>query len=208
MNMPKVIAALCAATLLSASAGARETAATPQTARQALIEMFFSKTPGTLVKHLPMATRTALEKAGALETLQQYSALANQLQGPGQNVKTFESGPLLLAAEDPKTGQKVEFTVENDLLRGDQDDIQLSFRIYKNGEVQLIPFMPQLTVSMKQESEIWTLNEISVTIRLSLTDPDFLKAITETMKPQSGTTGAFTPRNQNVAQPTGSDAHA
>ena len=41
-------------------------AAVPQTARQALIEMFFSKTPGTLVKHLPAATRAALEKSGAL----------------------------------------------------------------------------------------------------------------------------------------------
>jgi len=36
----------------------------PQTARQALLEMFFSKTPGTFEKHLPQATRTALPKAG------------------------------------------------------------------------------------------------------------------------------------------------
>lgn len=206
MNMPKVIAALCAATLLAASAGARETAATPQTARQALIEMFFSKTPGTLVRHLPMATRTALEKAGAMATLQQYSALTNQLQTQGQNLKTFESGPLLLAGEDPKTGQKVEVTVENDLLRGDQDDIQLSFRFYKNGEVQLTPFMPQMTFSMKRETETWTLNEISVTIHLPLADPDFLKTITEKMKPQSGTTGTSTPRSVSSSQPAGSDA--
>ena len=103
--MRRVIVALCAATVWAASACAHEAVAAPQTARQALIEMFFSKTPGTLVKHLPMATRTALEKAGALATLQQYSALASQLQTQGQNVKTFESGPLLLAAADPKTGQ-------------------------------------------------------------------------------------------------------
>ena len=36
----------------------------PQTARQALLEMFFSKTPGTFEKHLPQATRAALPKAG------------------------------------------------------------------------------------------------------------------------------------------------
>lgn len=208
-----IVAALWAATLCTASAGARETAVGPQTARQALLEMFFSKTPGTFVKHLPEATRAALEKTGALSTLQQYSALATQMQTQGQNVKTFESGPLLLAGDDPKTGQKVEITVENDVLRGDRDDLQLSFRVYKNGEVQLTPFMPQMTFSMKRETQVWTLNEISVTIHLPLADPDFLKAITEKMKPQPGATSTFTPLSENSAtlpretsaQATGSD---
>jgi hypothetical protein len=152
MNMRRVMVALCAATLWAASACAHENPATPQTARQALIEMFFSKTPGTFVKHLATTTRTALEKAGAMATLQQYSALASQLQTQEQNVKTFESGPLLLTGEDPKTGQKIEITVENDALRGDQDEIQLSSRVYKNGEVQLTPFMLQVTFSMKRET--------------------------------------------------------
>ena len=39
-------------------------------ARQALLEIFFSKTPGTFVKHLPVTTRTALDKSGALASLQ------------------------------------------------------------------------------------------------------------------------------------------
>ena len=43
--------------------------AAPQTARQALLEMFFSSAPGTFAKHLPLATRTALEKSGALTTI-------------------------------------------------------------------------------------------------------------------------------------------
>ena len=153
-----------------------------------------------------MATRTALEKAGALETLQQYSALASQLQTQGQNVKTFESGPLLLSGEDPKTGQRVEIAMENEVVRGDQDDIQLSFRVYKNREVQLTPFMPQMTFSMKLETQVWTLNEISVTIHLPLADPDFLKAITERMKAQSGATGTFTARSEHSTQAAGSDA--
>jgi hypothetical protein len=204
--MRRVMVALCAATLWAASACAHENPATPQTARQALIEMFFSKTPGTFVKHLPTTTRTALEKAGALATLRQYSALASQLQTQEQNVKTFESGPLLLTGEDPKTGQKIEITVENDAVRGDQDEIQLSSRVYKNGEVQLTPFMPQVTFSMKRETQVWTLNEISVTIHLPLADPDLLKAITEKMKPQPGTTGTFTPRSESSAQAAGSDA--
>ena len=156
---------LVVAAIWSTALPAQETL-TPQTARQALLEMFFSKTPGTLVKHLPSVTRAALEKSGALASLQQYSLLANQLQTQGTNFQTFETGSVLLSGEDPKTGQKMEVTVENDALRGDQDDIELSFQTYKNGEAQRTPFMPRMTFSMKQESHIWKLNEISVTVRL------------------------------------------
>ena len=161
--MRRVVLGLSVAMLCAGHSWAQPAAATPQTARQALIEMFFSKTPGTFIKHLPTATRTALEKSGALATLQQYSLMASQLQTQGQNVKTFETGSVLLAGDNPKTGQKVEVTVENDALRGDQDDIELSFQVYKNGQAERTPFMPQMTFSMKQEAQVWTLNEISVT---------------------------------------------
>src|SRR5579862_2137837 len=186
MNMRRILAFVCVALCVAAAACAQDTAAAPQTARQALIEMFFSKTSGTFVKHLPSATRAALEKAGQLGALQQYSAMATQLQTPGQNIKTFETGSLLLSAENPKIDQKFEVTVENDALRGDQDSLDLSFQVYKNGQAQRTPFMPQMTILMKQEANVWTLNEISVTVHLPLADPDFLKAMTEKMTPQSG----------------------
>jgi hypothetical protein len=156
----------------------------PQTARQALLEMFFSKTPGTLVEHLPQVTRATLEKSGALATMQQYSVFASQFQMQNKNFQTFETGPILLASEDPKTGQKGEVTIENDTLRGDEDDIEVSFRGYKDGQPEHVSYMPRVTFVMKKESEIWKLNEVAVTIRLPLADPDFLKSLTEKMKPQ------------------------
>jgi hypothetical protein len=190
--------------------------ATPQTARQALLEMFFSKTPGTFVAHLPTATRAALEKSGAFATLQQYSAMATQFQAQGQNLQTFETVSVLLTANDPKTGQKVEVTVENDALRRDQDDIELSFQTYKDGQAQRAPFMPRITFSMKQEAKVWKLNEIAVTIRLPLADPDLLKALTEKMKPQAsltstslqqgGSVAPLLPQPQSSVPPAGSDA--
>lgn len=190
--MRKILSSLALIVACAAmSAGQQNSAA--QTARQALLEMFFSKTPGTLAKHLPEATRAALEKSGAMVTLQQYSLMASQFQTQGQNLKTFETGSLLLSGEDPKTGQKVEITVEDDALRGDQDDIELSFQTYRDGQAQRTPFMPRITFSMKQESRVWKLNEIAVTIRLPLADPDLLKTITEKMKPQPNTTTVITP---------------
>jgi type IV pilus assembly protein PilA len=216
--MRRFVVYLVVATLWAGSSWAGTIAgapqAAPQTARQALIEMFFSKTPGTLIKHLPVVTRAALEKSGALASLQQYSTMATQLQTQGQNVQTFETGSVLLSGENPKTGDKVEITVENDALRGDQDDIEVSFQTYKNGAAQKTPFMPEITFSMKQEAEIWKLNEISVTIHLPLADPDFLKAITEKITPRTGSsaaattgaTGTFVPRSEVSVQAGGGDA--
>src|SRR5690348_12685945 len=132
--------ALTITDVCAASSGA-QTASAPQTARQALMEMFFSKTPGTLVQHLPAVTRAAMEKAGVLTKLQEYSAMASQLQLQGQHFETFETGSVLLSTEDAKTGQKMEITVANDALRGDQDDIELAFHVYKNGQEERTPFM-------------------------------------------------------------------
>ena len=176
-----------------------------QTARQALLEMFFSKTPGTFVKHLPTATIAALEKAGAMASLQPYSVMASQLQSQQQNLQTFETGSVLMTAQEPKSGQKIEVIVENDALRGDQDDLELSFQVYKDGQAQARPFMPQMTFSMKQEAHIWKLNEISLTIHVPLADPELLKAISEKMKPQ--TSGAtFTQQRPMTVSSAGSDA--
>jgi type IV pilus assembly protein PilA len=213
--MRRSISCLAVAILWAGSSWAQQNTAPQtvlQTARQGLLEMFFSKTPGTFAKHLPTATRAALEKAGAMASLQQYSLLMSQLQTQGQSVQTFETGSVLLTAEDPKTGVKADITVENDALRGDQDDIELAFHMYKNGLEQPNPFRSQFTFSMKQEGQVWTLNEISVTVHVPLADPGFLKIITEKMTPQAGasgstgTTGAFTPRPEVSVQSAGSDA--
>jgi hypothetical protein len=177
----------------------------PQTARQALLEMFFSKTPGTFARHLPAATIAALEKAGAMDNVQQFSLMASQLQSQRQNIQTFETGSVLVSAQDLKTGQKFEVTVENDALRGDEDDIDLSFQMYKDGQAQSTPFMPQMTFAMKQEAQIWKLNEISVTIHVPLADPELLKAITEKMKSQASGP-SFTPQRPMTASSVGSDA--
>ena len=208
--MRRTVGVLAVAMIWSAAVSAQD-ASTPQTARQALLEMFFSKTSGTFVKHLPSVTLAALDKSGALASLQQYALLASQLQTQGTNFQTFETGSVLLSGEDPKTGKKVEVTVENDALRGEQDDIELSFQTYRNGEAQRTPFMPRMTFTMKQEARIWKLNEISVTIRLPLADPDLLKAMTENMKARetanvSLTPVSATPQTQGAMSSAGRDA--
>ncbi|HVN19847.1 MAG TPA: hypothetical protein VMU05_13765 [Dongiaceae bacterium] len=199
--------AVCAViAVVLCSAGWCQDRATPQTAREALLEMFFSKTPGTLAKHLPNATIAALEKSGAMEGLQQYSLLAAQMQSQQGNFQTYATGSILLSGESPKSGCKVEVTVENDALRGDEDDIELSFVTYKDGQPQRTPFMPRLTFSMKQEGRVWKLNEITVTVHVPLADPDLLKAFTEGMKARQNAAATYTPTRQITASNAGTDA--
>ena len=64
------------------------------------MEMFSTNGSGTFVKHLPAATLSALENAGALKALQQYSMLASQFRRTGNQLETFETGPVLLANDD------------------------------------------------------------------------------------------------------------
>ena len=160
------------------------------------MEMFSIKTSGTFVKHLPVATLSALETSGALKTLQQYSMLTSQFHTTGNQIETFETGPVLLATDDPKTGQKVEVVVESDSLQGDDDNIELSFRTYKDKQLQRTPFMPRITFAMKMESGVWKLNEILVTVRLPLADPDFLKSLTEGIKSRTAASAPIQTQSQ------------
>ena len=167
-----------------------QTGATPQTARQALIEMFFSPAPGTFTRHLPAATLNALGKAGGLTQLQQYSALASMWQ-KGKMLETFETGSILLAAKNPQTQQAFEILVDNDQFNGDEDNLELSFQTTQAGKLEKTPFLPKMAFLMKQESGTWRLHDISITLRLPLADPDFLKGLTEGIKARAAASSAI-----------------
>ncbi len=149
----------------------------PQTARQALIEMFFGKTPGTFTKHLPPAMIAALEKSGAMTKLQFYELFAKQMQTNQNAFESFDTGPVLVSADFAQNASQFEVVVENDALRGDEDDIEVSFRIYKDKQLQRRPFLPGVTFAMKMESGVWILNDLIVTVHLPLSDPDFIAGL-------------------------------
>ena len=164
--------------LLFSSLHAQTTQA-PQTARQALIEMFFG-TPQHLEKHLPSTTRSALKRMsgpGGVNMLDEFSAFANMAKAGGVKLETFDTGPTLLQVEDPNQSEKTEITIEGDNLSGDEDEIQVSLHVTKEGNEQSLPFIPLFTFIMKTEADVWRLNEIRAEVRIPLADPDFLKNI-------------------------------
>ena len=96
------------ATLLVVTASALVAAQTqplPQTARQALLEMFTSTSSNAFERHLPEAARHALihnSDSEQTSMMRQFSSIARELGAHGQHVQTFDSGQLLLSVEDPK----------------------------------------------------------------------------------------------------------
>src|SRR5438132_1006383 len=122
---PWFVVALALALLASSSVKAQTAASSqtspPQTARQALIEMFFGTAANHLEKHLPEVTRRTLQKLGTANGqsfLSEFSMITRQAKASGTAFQTFDTGLTLLSAEDPRdgSGEKVEITVERDDL--------------------------------------------------------------------------------------------
>jgi type IV pilus assembly protein PilA len=174
----------------------------PQTARQALIEMLNSKTPGAFEKHLPNATRKALLHGDPSHSqlLQGFSAFSGGLAANGKHIQTFESGSTFVSMEENDGRRKLEVAIERDDLLGDTDEIEVSIRSYKNGLLEPLPVVPRLTFSMKQESEVWKLNEITLALRVPLGDDEYLKGLLKSQNDASESSAAGSLRTLNTAE--------
>ena len=185
--MRNVVLILLAALTASVSAHAQNQATTqippqpPQTARQALIEMFMGKSPDAFVKHLPtVANQALLRKGENAETsmVQKIAMISHQFAAQG-HVETFDEGPMLLVSEQEEGKEKVktEVTVERDNLMGESDEMEVSIHIYRDGQPEFLPVIPRLIFTMTQEKEVWRLTEATLAAHVPLTDPDYLKGV-------------------------------
>ena len=126
---------------------------------------------------LPEAHTTMVTSGGGMGF--DVAALGMLPAFAGKNLETFETGQVFCVYTDPLKKEKMEVRVENDDLRGIEDDMQLSFHIFKDGQEQPIPFLDGITVGMKQQEGVWRLNEISTTVRLRVGDPKFFEEMTK-----------------------------
>lgn len=86
-------------------------------------------------------------------------------------------------------------TVERDDLAGDEDEIELALHMINDGkEETLLPMIFRFTFSMKMESAVWRLNEVSATLRFPLANPAFLKGVEEHELRQNEQTALFSVR--------------
>jgi type IV pilus assembly protein PilA len=178
MNWAKIIALLAS---ISMTAWAQAPSQPPpQTARQALLEMFFGKSPKALEKHLAPATLAALRKADSESfkmNLAKLASLSAELNRHGSKLQTFEAGPVLITLEEPAEQKRTEIVVERDDLSGDEDEIELSVRMYKDEQPDPLPILPRLTFLMKEQDHVWRLTEFTIAGRVPLADPEYLKGL-------------------------------
>jgi len=171
---------LIALVSINATAQTPPPSAPPQTARQALLEMFLGKSTETFEKHLPESARRALIRKGDTITsslMFRFASIGQELSSSGNKLETFDTGPTLAVSEDGNGHHKIEILVESDNLQGEEDVIQLSFRSYQDGQAEFLPVVPRLNFSMKQEKEVWQLNELTAEAHVPLTDPDYLNGL-------------------------------
>jgi hypothetical protein len=152
----------------------------PQSARQALIEMFMGKGADDFAKHLPDAARKTLihkDETPEISIALRVSSLGRDLAAQGGRVETFDTGPNILVSEQPEGHERIEVAVESDSLLGEEEQIDLSVHVYKDGLPQSLPVVPRLIFSLKQQKEVWRLTEVTVAAHVPLTDPDYLKGL-------------------------------
>jgi hypothetical protein len=179
--LPVLLVALVCHTPLHA-----QRAQLPQSPRQALIEMFFSDSPLNLLKHLPEATKEALQQNGQGFALAP-AGFGTDLKPQGKKIEVLEAGSVLVSSEDPRSGEKFEVAIDRDDLMGDQDEMDLSFHTFKNAqEESLTNFYPKVRLAMALEGGIWKLKEIAFNLHLPLDDPEFLKGLKEVFRQRGG----------------------
>jgi hypothetical protein len=142
----------------------------PQTPRQALIEMINGGHEGAM-KHLTVEMQKSLKGNGEF-------AAFDQLKAASSDIQVFETGPVLLAVDEPKNHEKFEVHVDSDDLSGDMDNIDISFHQFRDGVETDVPYAAMLsrfTVGMKKQENIWRLNELSINIKVPVGDPKLLE---------------------------------
>lgn len=167
---------------LGAQTSATATPPPPQSARQALLEMLVGKGENDFTRHLPEDARQALIRKGETPETNMVlglSQLGQQIAHLGEHFETFEAGPTILTVDNSEHHrvEKIEVNVEHDSLMGEDDEIELSFHYYKDGQLQSLPVVPRLTFTFREEKEIWRLIEVTAAAHMPLTDPDYLKGL-------------------------------
>jgi hypothetical protein len=172
----RTVLLLAALSCSSLFAQQQASAPPPQTPRQALIEMITGGQQGAL-KHLTVEMQKSLAEDGKNSSAQDL-AMFDQIKSASSDFQVFETGQVLLAANEPKNNEKFEVHVDSDDLSGDTDNLDISFHEFKDGIEQDVPYAAMLsrfTVGLKRQDNVWRLNDISINIKVPLGDPKKLE---------------------------------
>jgi type IV pilus assembly protein PilA len=154
----------------------------PQTPRQALVEVLRTQDGSAIERHMPEITKKKLREFNGDGTtglaFVRPAGEVTSLLGPGSDkMEVFEAGDVLARIENRRTNQKFELLIANEDFRGHENDFELTIHMYKNGEETLHWYMPRILLNMKQEDGIWRFAEVGFTVKLPLSNPEFLDSV-------------------------------
>jgi hypothetical protein len=150
----------------------------PQTARQALIEMLTTKSDKVFERHLPEALLVRLEamKSKDPKTGQTSSPMktSNTAIVNSKDAHFFPAGPTFVTVTEPRSGQRIDVSIDRDDLTADGNDFEFGFHLIKDGKESVSAFIPKLLIRMKQEGNDWRLAEVGFVAKLQLDDGEKL----------------------------------
>ena len=139
-----------------------------QTPRQAVIEIFRGDEAG-LKKHLTIEVQNKLASSMKDTSLMNAMSMA---RAAGM-FQVFESGPVLFLIDNAQQHEKIEVRVDNDSLHGDTDNMELSFHAFRDEKEESLPVGFRVILNLKQQSEIWRLNAVTLSVRVPVGDAKF-----------------------------------
>lgn len=177
----------------------------PQTARQALLEMFMGTGRNAFNKHLPESARRFTSDDGSgfqIDMLQRISSIGRELSAQGDKLETFEDGPMLAVVEAASGERRLEVVVERDSSQGDDEEIELSVNWYEDGQPKSLPVIPRVVFSMREEEHVWRVNDVTVSLRVPISDPQYLKGLLKSQSGRAGSSALANLRTINTAEVT------
>ncbi len=161
--------------------------ASPQSARQALIEMLTTKSDTVFSSHLPDALNTRLElmKSKDAKTGKESTPVrtSNEAIVNTKDAQIYDAGSTFLVYTSPKVpNQKVEMIVDRDQPGPDDtENFEFSFHFSDNGKESMRALTPKLLVQMKQEEGSWRMANVGFSAVLQLDDGDKLDELMASM---------------------------
>jgi hypothetical protein len=153
-----------------------ERSSVAQSPRQAVIEMITGG-DGDFRKHLTAEVQQKLQemqKNSGPGTTGLTQALDAARTGTDKNFETFDAGPVLLSLNNPQARERWEVRIDDDDLRGDQYQMELSLHKFLQGVEEELPMVLGMELALKQQQGIWRLNAVTVSARLAVGDPRIL----------------------------------
>lgn len=146
-----------------------------QTARQAIIEML-SGGEAPFKRHLTVEMQSKLQEMmkDSPSGASPFLALTAVKTSDPDTFQAFDLGPILFSFNDPAQHERYEVQINSEDPRGDEDVMELSLHLVRNGQEQVMPAGLRFVLNLKKQEGMWRLDAVTFSATLPIGDPRIL----------------------------------